>query len=142
MILQGWYWTHNSEIRQKLNTSFLIFIIVKIIKEEGLKTLVVYIVITSPLMICCPHLKIRADKELTFPTSCMSWSCLSCDSVWCRSASCSDVSPSLSARFRLQPSLTSSLTICVCCLSTARCSAVCRFTFCMSILALPCKNKQ
>ena len=33
-------------------------------------------------------------------------------------------------------------TICVCCRSTARCRGVCRLTFCMSILALPCNSRQ
>lgn len=45
---------------------------------------------------------------LTLPTSCMSWSWRSCERVWWRSASCKGVSPSLSARFRLAPSRTSS----------------------------------
>ena len=45
---------------------------------------------------------------LTLPTSCMSCSCRSCDRVWCRSASCSGVSPSLSGMFRLQLSRTNS----------------------------------
>ena len=48
----------------------------------------------------------------SLPTSCMSWSWRSCDRVWCRSASWSGVSPSLSVTFRLAPSLTNSRTIC------------------------------
>ena len=33
-------------------------------------------------------------------------------------------------------------TICVCCRSTARCRGVCRLTFCMSMLALPCNSQH
>jgi hypothetical protein len=48
------------------------------------------------------------QQLLTLPTSCTSCSCRSCDNVWCRSASCSGVSPSLSGMFRFDPSRTSS----------------------------------
>ena len=43
---------------------------------------------------------------LTLPTSCMSCSCLSCERVWWRRASCNGVSPSLSGMFRLHPART------------------------------------
>lgn len=61
----------------------------------------------------------QAIKELLFlswpwvprpissrPTSCTSCSCRNCDKVWWRRASCSGVSPSLSATFRFAPSRT------------------------------------
>lgn len=48
------------------------------------------------------------QQSLTLPTSCTSCSCRSCDNVWCRRASCSGVSPSLSGMFRFDPSRTSS----------------------------------
>jgi hypothetical protein len=48
------------------------------------------------------------QQLLTLPTSCTSCSCRSCDNVWCRRASCSGVSPSLSGMFRFDPSRTSS----------------------------------
>ena len=51
---------------------------------------------------------------LTFPTSCTSCSCRSCDKVWCRSASCSGVSPSLSGMLRFDPSRTSSCKMTYC----------------------------
>ncbi len=77
----------------------------------------------------------------SLPTSCMSCSCRSWDKVWCLSASCSGVSLSLSGISNLAPALTNNLTIWVCCLSTARCKAVCWFTFWMSRLAWPCNSK-
>ena len=79
----------------------------------------------------------------SLPTSCMSCSWRNWDKVWCLKASWSGVSPSLSWMFRLHRSLTKSRTICVCCLSTARWSAVCRLTFWRSMLALPeCTNSS
>ena len=73
----------------------------------------------------------------SLPTSCMSCSWRSCDSVWWRRLSCRLVSPSLSVMLRLAPARTSSRTMLVCCRSTARCSAVCRFTFWRSRLPRP-----